>query len=101
MRWIIVRGKNGDARRPASRDGGRSTLGRSGRFGLWTYAFRQPHRLVGAVFELDGHEHHFAVAEILKVVHLELAFAVGLVARLAGLVGVFDGAAVVNVLTAV
>ena len=48
--------------------------------GLWTNTGRERHRFVGAVFELDGHEHHFAVAEVLQIMHLELAFTVGLVA---------------------
>ena len=45
----------------------------SGCHRLWAHARRQRHRLVGAVFEFDGHEHHFAIAEILQIVHLALA----------------------------
>src|SRR5262249_40685925 len=41
---------------------------------------------------------HLLVAEIFEVVHLELAGPIGLVPRLAGCVGVFDGGAVVHVL---
>src|SRR6185437_2198342 len=69
--------------------------------GLRAYAFGQSHRLVGAVFEFDGHEHHFTVAEIFKIVHLERAFAISLVARFARLIGIFYGGAVMDVLTAV
>src|SRR5262249_53467371 len=58
------------------------------------------HGLVGAVEELDGHEDHLLVAEILEVVYLELAGPVGLVARLARLVGVFHRGAVMHVLAA-
>src|SRR5262249_38439575 len=46
----------------------------------------------------DGHEDHLLVAEILEIVHLEFARTVGLVPRLAGRVGVFDGSAVMHVL---
>src|SRR5262245_17992141 len=60
------------------------------RGGRHAHVVRHRHRLVGAVEELDGHEHHLPVAEVLQVVHLELARPVGLVPRLARLIGVFD-----------
>src|ERR1700758_4666864 len=68
------------------------------RCGLLPHAFGQWHGFVGALQELDGHEDHLLVAEILEIVDLELAGAVGLVPRLAGRVGIFDGGAVVHVL---
>ena len=37
------------------------------------------HRFIGALEELDGHEDHLLVAEVLKIVDLELAGAIGLV----------------------
>src|SRR5665811_2615303 len=74
-------------------------MSRSSRVRLRPHALRKLHRLVGAVFELDGHEHHFTVAEIFQVVHLELVEAVGLMTRLARLIGVFHGAAVMDMLT--
>src|SRR5581483_9192013 len=46
----------------------------------------------------DRHENHFLVFEVVQVVHLVLALGVALVAGLAGLVGHFDGRAVVHVL---
>src|SRR5437762_916762 len=55
-------------------------------------------RLVGALQEFDGHEDHLLVAEILEVMDLELAGAIGLVPGLAGRVGIFDRGAVVHVL---
>ena len=61
---------------------------------------RNGERLIGAVEELDGHEDHLLVAEIFEVVDLVLAGAIGLVAGLAGLVAVFDGGAVMDVLAA-
>src|SRR6188474_2723272 len=69
-----------------------------GGLGLRPYASRQLHRLVCAVLELDGHENHFAIAEVFQIVHLELALAIGLVARLAGLIRVFNGRSIVHVL---
>src|ERR1039458_6819655 len=68
--------------------------------GLRAHAIGQRHRLVGAVFELDGHEHQLAVAKIFQVVHFELAFAVRLVPRLARLISVFDRGATMYMLTA-
>src|SRR5712691_11044538 len=47
--------------------------------GLLPHAFRQRHRLVGALQELDGHEDHVLVAEIFEVVDLELAGPIGFV----------------------
>src|SRR5262249_31652114 len=64
------------------------------------HRLRQRQRLVGAVEELDGHEDNVLVADIFKVVHLELAGPVGLVASLARLVGVFHGGAVMHMLAA-
>ena len=44
-----------------------------------------------SVVEFDGHEDHLFVADILQIVHLELARGVSLVAGLPWRVGVFDG----------
>src|SRR6476620_10905841 len=66
--------------------------------GLRPYAGRQGHRPVGAVLELDGHKNHLAVAEIFQIVNLELVFAVALVPRLAWLISIFDGCAVMHML---
>jgi hypothetical protein len=60
----------------------------------------QGHWFVRAVFELDGHENHFAVAEIFQIVNLEFVFSVALVPRFAGLVGVFDRSAIMHMLAA-
>ncbi len=60
---------------------------------------RQLHRLVGAVFEFNGHKDHFAIAEIFQVVHLEFAFAIGLVPGLTRLICIFDGGAIMHVLS--
>src|SRR3954466_6697844 len=68
--------------------------------GAWPHAGGQRQRLVGAVLELNRHENQFLVAQIFEVVHLELAGAVALVPGLAGSVGIFDGAAVVDMLAA-
>src|ERR1700691_2462881 len=62
------------------------------------YRVRNGERLVGAVEEFDGHENHLLVAQVLEVVHLELAKAIGLVAGLAGRVAIFDGGAVMDML---
>src|SRR4029079_11587564 len=70
----------------------------SGCRGLRSHTVRQRHRFVGAVLELNGHENHLAIAEILQVVHLELALAVALVASLARLISVFDNRSVMDVL---
>src|SRR5665213_1020619 len=67
--------------------------------GLWTHALGQRHRLIGAVFELDGHEHDFMVAKICQIVHFELAGSVGLVAGFARLIGEFDDSAIMDILT--
>src|SRR5262249_43962652 len=48
-----------------------------GRRGV-AHRIRQRQRLVRTVEELDGHEHHLAVADVFEVVHLELAGPVGL-----------------------
>src|SRR6266480_3460616 len=55
-------------------------------------------RRVGAVQELDRGEHQLGIADVLEIVHLELAVAVGLVPGLAGPIGVLDGRAVLQVL---
>ena len=49
--------------------------GRSGR--RRAHRLRNRQRLVGAVEELDRHEHQFLVADVLEVVHLEFARPVG------------------------
>src|ERR1700683_5243707 len=61
-------------------------------------AIRNGKRLVGAVEEFDGHEDHFLVAEIFQIVNFELSEPVGLMASLAGLVGVFNGRTILQVL---
>src|SRR6202050_3148691 len=57
-------------------------------------------RPIGAVDVFDGHEDHLLVAEIFQVMDLVLARPIGLVAGLAGPVGIFDGGTVVDVLAA-
>src|ERR1700739_1126418 len=81
-------------RRACHKDSDSETLGRS------ADPIRNRERLIGAVEKFDGHENHLFVAEILEVVNLELTRAVGLVPCLAGLVGVFDRGAVMDMLTA-
>ena len=61
---------------------------------------RNGERLVGAVEEFDGHEDHFLVAEIFQVVDLVPAGAIGFMAGLARLVGLFDSGAIMDVLAA-
>src|SRR5262245_62996506 len=65
---------------------------------LLPHVVGQRQRLVGALQELDGHEDHLLVTEILEIVDLELAGSAALVPRLARRVGIFDGGAVVHVL---
>src|SRR5579883_1472029 len=61
---------------------------------------RNRQRRVGALEKLDRHEHHIAIADVLEVMHLELAGPIGLVPGLAGRIGVFDGRTVHQVLAA-
>src|SRR5215471_5721174 len=61
---------------------------------------RESERPVGAFEEFDRHEDHVAVTDILKVMHLEFARPISLVACLAGRVGVFDRRAVHQMLAA-
>src|ERR1700677_4768298 len=56
-------------------------------------------RLVGAIEKFDGHEDHLLVADIFQVMDLVLAGPIGLVPGLAGLIGIFNGRAVVDMLT--
>ena len=53
---------------------------------------------MGILSKFDGHEDHLLVAEIFKIMHLELSCGVGFVAGLAGLVGIFDGGTVMDML---
>src|SRR5271166_5845211 len=64
------------------------------------HSIRNGKRLIGAVEEFDGHEDHLLVAEIFQVMDLELARSIGLVPGLARLIGIFDGGAVMDMLTA-
>src|SRR5262249_22502298 len=57
-------------------------------------------RRIGVVEEFNGHKDHFFVAKVFKVMDLELARSVGLVTGLPWPVGIFDGGAVVDMLTA-
>src|ERR1700724_4223417 len=59
---------------------------------------RERQRLVRALQEFDGHEHHLLVPEVFKVMHLEFTRPIGLVSSLAWRVGVFNCCAVVHVL---
>src|SRR3974390_3481195 len=56
-------------------------------------------RLVGAIEKFNGHKDHFLVAKIFKVMDLELTRSVSLMAGLARLVSIFDGAAIMDMLT--
>src|SRR5262249_47583144 len=78
--------------------GGRLRESMSGGGGLRPYASRQRHWLISTILEFDGHKDHLAIAEIFKIMHFELAFAVALVPGLAWLVGVLDGGAVMHML---
>src|SRR5262249_31967643 len=55
---------------------------------------RDRQRLVGAGEKLDRHKDQLGVADVLEIMHFELAWTVSLVTGLAGLIGVFDGRAV-------
>src|SRR5260370_35360198 len=68
--------------------------------GLPSHLARKRHWLVGALQELDGHEDHLLVPEILKIMDLELTGAIGLVAGVPPRLGVFDGGDVLHVLRA-
>src|SRR5215468_3163006 len=61
---------------------------------------RDRERLISAFQEFDRHENHVAVADVLKVMHLEFTGPIGLVTCLAGRIGVFDRGAVHQVLAA-
>src|SRR5580692_8638552 len=75
-------------------DGARSPERTRLRGGGVAHRLRDGQRLVGAGQKLDRHENQLLVANVLQIVHLVLARAVGLVARFARLVAVFDGGAV-------
>src|SRR5215469_2341086 len=61
---------------------------------------RNGQRRVGAVKKLDSGEHQITLADVLKIVHLELARRVGLVPGLTGGVAVVHRRAILKVLTA-
>src|SRR5690242_2934442 len=81
--------------------GGRTVMdGLCGR-GLRRHASRQRQRLIRAILELDGHEDHFAVAQIFEIVHLELTLSIALMSRFTRFIGVFNRRAIVYVLAPV
>ena len=65
-----------------------------------TPGVRNRQRGVRAVQKLHGGKHQIALADVFKVVHLELARRVGLVPGLTGHVAVLHRRAVLKVLTA-
>src|SRR2546426_5244780 len=62
------------------------------------HGLRHRERRVGALQELHRGEHQLALADVLEIVHLELALAVGLVPGLTRLVRMLHGRAVLEML---